>query len=137
MNLDISSFELLEDAAAHLLRLYPGGGIFTLEGELGSGKTTFVSKILKFLEFTDQVSSPTYSLVNVYEYQGIKIHHLDLYRLKSIEEAYGIGIEEMIEDCDYCFIEWPKIIENILEDDVIKLYFSHKEGVRTLSIHKT
>ena len=136
MQFDITSFEQLKDAAGWLIGKYPTGGIFTLQGDLGAGKTTFVTQVVELLNIGDDVSSPTYSLVNIYEGNSLKVHHLDLYRLNSLSEAFGIGIEEIIEDADYCFIEWPEVIEEILSDDVIKLYFSHSEASRTLTIRE-
>ncbi|NNE29050.1 MAG: tRNA (adenosine(37)-N6)-threonylcarbamoyltransferase complex ATPase subunit type 1 TsaE [Saprospiraceae bacterium] len=92
-----------------------------LQGDLGSGKTTLVKAFCKVLGVQEEVSSPSYSLVNEYEgvWEGetIRIFHIDLYRLESIEEALGIGIEEYLEGDSFCFIEWPDLIRPIWPHD--------------------
>jgi tRNA threonylcarbamoyladenosine biosynthesis protein TsaE len=98
--------------------------IFTLAGEMGAGKTTFVAAIAAELGVTEGTSSPTYSIVQQYESadHSITILHLDLYRLKSLEEALDIGIEEVLDNPNvYIFIEWADIIEPILPVDVARL----------------
>lgn len=135
MQFDITTIEYLKDAAGQIIADYPGGALFTLEGDLGAGKTTFVQKCGELLGLEDDVTSPTYGLVNIYQNARQIVHHLDLYRLETLEEAYGIGIEELIDDCDYCFIEWPDVIEEILPKETIKLYFSLLEdGSRRLTV---
>ncbi len=96
-------------------------GIFLLQGELGAGKTTFVKSICTYLGVEDMVDSPTFSIVNQYDYTlaGKKKHvyHLDLYRIKSIEEALDLGIYEILDSKNWVFIEWPAIIEPLLDGD--------------------
>ncbi len=83
-------------------------------GEIGAGKTTLITAICKLLEVSDIATSPTFSIVNAYEGKNGTIYHMDLYRLNDIEEAFGIGIEEYLDSPNYCFIEWPEIIEPLL-----------------------
>ena len=87
-----------------------------LKGNLGAGKTTFSQFLMKNLGSTDEVSSPTYAIVNEYHSPKGKVFHFDLYRLKKIEEAYDIGIEEYIDNAFLCIIEWPEIYEEELSD---------------------
>lgn len=100
---------------------------FVLLGNLGAGKTTLVQNICRYLGVEDAVNSPTFSLINKYkgEYSGhsIAVSHLDLYRLKSLEEALDIGIEELLASEEYLFIEWPELIEQLLPEPlcVIKI----------------
>ena len=75
----------------------------------------------------ETANSPTFSLINEYEYADGLIYHLDLYRLNSTEEAIDIGIEDYLNDPHYCFIEWAELIENILPDDVITMQIETKE----------
>jgi tRNA threonylcarbamoyladenosine biosynthesis protein TsaE len=88
--------------------------ILLLKGNLGAGKTTFTQFLLKNLESTDEVNSPTYSIVNEYNTPKGKIYHFDLYRLKNIEEVYDIGIEEYLDNAFLCIIEWPEVYEEEL-----------------------
>ena len=90
--------------------------ILLLKGNLGAGKTTFTQFLLKNFESTDEVSSPTYAIVNEYDSPRGKIFHFDLYRMKSIEEVYQIGIEEYLDNAFLCIIEWPEIYEEELAD---------------------
>lgn len=90
--------------------------ILLLTGNLGAGKTTFSQFLLKNLGSTDEVSSPTYAIVNEYNSPKGKIFHFDLYRLKKIEEAYDFGIEEYLDNAFLCIIEWPEIYETELAD---------------------
>jgi tRNA threonylcarbamoyladenosine biosynthesis protein TsaE len=112
--------------------------IFTLAGEMGAGKTTFVAAIAAELGVTEGTSSPTYSIVQQYETadKSTTILHLDLYRLKSLEEALDIGIEEVLDNPNvYIFIEWADIIEPILPDDVARLNITIVENeVREIAL---
>lgn len=88
--------------------------ILLLKGNLGAGKTTFTQFLLKELGSADEVSSPTYSIVNEYNSPKGKIFHFDLYRLKNKEEAFDFGIEEYLENGFLSIIEWPEIYEEEL-----------------------
>lgn len=88
--------------------------VLLLKGNLGAGKTTFTQFLLKNLGSSDEVSSPTYSIVNEYSTPKGKIYHFDLYRLKNIEEVYDIGIEEYLDNAFLCIIEWPEVYEDEL-----------------------
>ncbi len=92
---------------------------FVLIGELGAGKTTLVKSIGKRLGVSEQITSPTFSLINEYDGKGTQIWHLDLYRLKDLEEAIQLNIEEYLDDNNYCFIEWPEIIEPLFPDKIV------------------
>ncbi len=100
--------------------------VFFLKGELGSGKTSFVRGFCSFWDLEDYVSSPSFSLVNEYFNEKVKIIHADFYRLKSSNELDEIGFNELIENSDYVFIEWPEIIENSFKNFCI-LYFFYSE----------
>ena len=88
-------------------------------GDLGAGKTTLIKALVKALGSDDSVSSPTFSLINEYKNQdGDTIYHLDLYRLKEENEAYDIGIEEILDSRSLKFIEWPQKINNLIDNNV-------------------
>lgn len=83
--------------------------LILLSGNLGSGKTTFTQFLTKKLGVEDEVSSPTYALVNEYASQEDVIYHFDLYRLKSAEEAEDMGMDEYLSSGNLCIIEWPEV----------------------------
>ena len=98
-----------------------------LYGQIGAGKTTFVKTFCEKMRTDEVANSPTFSIINEYEYSEGLIYHIDLYRLKTLDEALDIGIEDYLYDDNYCFIEWAELIENILPDDIISMYFETQE----------
>ncbi len=88
--------------------------VWLFRGQMGAGKTTLTKEILKQLDVEQNVQSPTFSLVNEYQTStGDIVYHFDLYRLKNIQEALAIGIEEYLDSGHYCFIEWPEQAEEL------------------------
>jgi tRNA threonylcarbamoyladenosine biosynthesis protein TsaE len=132
---------LLKDESASMTFAYSlacklqRGTILALYGDLGSGKTFICREIIRSLIGPEaKVTSPTFNLLKVYEGRDIEIYHFDLYRLKSIEESYELGIEEAFSDNNICLIEWPEIIEPILPKDAIKLKIEIlKDGSRLIT----
>lgn len=104
-------------------------------GEMGAGKTTLIKEIAKRLGVEDALSSPTFSIVNEHVLAGEKIYHFDFFRIKNIEEAYDLGIEEYFFSGGWNFVEWPEKIAELLpkENTIIKL-IKNKNGSRTLSL---
>ena len=105
-------------------------------GEMGVGKTTLIKEICKQLDVLDKISSPTFSLVN--EYQTSKkevVFHFDFYRITNEEEAFDMGIEEYLYNNDWCLIEWPQNVENLLPLESVEIHLSILEnGQRNLQI---
>lgn len=97
--------------------------IIVLSGDLGSGKTKFTEGILKYFGLEDEISSPTFTIVNEYDANNQKIYHFDLYRLSDVDEFYAIGGEEYLQN-GICIFEWGEMIENILPSNYIKITFS-------------
>ena len=98
-----------------------------LYGDLGAGKTTFSKALCAYLGVEDTVSSPTFSLINEYALdktagKANRIYHMDLYRLKSAEEALDIGLLDILYSENHCLIEWPQVIEEHLPEDFVFLY---------------
>ncbi|WMX16150.1 MULTISPECIES: tRNA (adenosine(37)-N6)-threonylcarbamoyltransferase complex ATPase subunit type 1 TsaE [unclassified Aureispira] len=97
-------------------------------GQIGAGKTTFIKQLCRNLGVKDLTSSPTFSIINQYEAPQATIYHVDLYRLKSEEEAFSIGLMELLDDNSYCFIEWPSIIENYFPESALWIKISVDES---------
>ena len=94
-------------------------------GSMGVGKTTLIKEIVKQLGVDDVVSSPTFSLVNEYQSRsGETIYHFDFYRIHSEEEALDIGIEDYFYNNDWCFIEWPEKVKNLLPLNAVEIHLS-------------
>ena len=105
--------------------------IFTFEGEMGVGKTALIKIILKHLKVKDLVKSPTFSIVNEYLTSDNKIiYHFDFFRIKDKIEVINIGFEDYLDSSNFCFIEWPNSIKNLLPNDINKIkmeYISEKK----------
>lgn len=96
--------------------------IFTFEGEMGVGKTALIKIILKHLKVKDLVKSPTFSIVNEYLTSDNKIiYHFDFFRIKDKIEDINIGFEDYLDSSNFCFIEWPNSIKNLLPNDINKI----------------
>ena len=99
--------------------------IFLFTGQVGSGKTTMIKSFSKKLSVINNTSSPTFNIINEYKDDNKKsIYHLDLYRLKSINDLVEIGFEEYINSGNYCFIEWPEIADSFFVDKYISINIS-------------
>lgn len=92
---------------------------------MGAGKTTFIKAICQVMKVTDTVQSPTFSIINEYRTEtGAPVFHFDFYRIKKIEEVYDIGYEDYIYSGNYCFLEWPELIEPLLPKDAVRVRIS-------------
>ena len=116
-----SEFETKEYAKKFVKNLKKGD-IIVLSGELGAGKTKFVEGILSYFDLQNEISSPTFTIVNEYKNDNINIFHFDLYRLSDIYEFENIGGEEYFSK-GICIFEWGELIEDILPNDYIKISF--------------
>ena len=100
---------------------------------MGAGKTTLIKEILKSMNVIDNISSPTFSIIN--EYNTSKediIYHMDLYRIKSMDELEGIGLFEYLESGNLCMIEWGEMIEEIIESEFNKFVISNEGQSRII-----
>ncbi len=102
------------DEVAKLIIAKCNHKVILFNGEMGTGKTTLIKAICKYLGVQDTVSSPTFSLVNEYEGDNKLIYHFDFYRIEDEDEAYAIGFEEYEYTGDYLFIEWGERIPNLI-----------------------
>ena len=117
----------LERVACTIIQLMDAHKVFTFTGDVGSGKTTLIKAILKNLGYLDAVSSPTYSIVNTYiiEDKGIIINHFDLYRVKNQIDLYEVGLVEYLHGNQFCFIEWPDIAIDLIEEGYIEIQINN------------
>jgi tRNA threonylcarbamoyladenosine biosynthesis protein TsaE len=120
----ISSLSELSLAAEKLFYFANGKKFFVFEGEMAAGKTTFIKALCELMGVKEVVSSPTFSIVNEYESANGLIYHFDFYRLKNIQEAFDIGYEEYFYSNNYCLIEWPQKVEELLPEKYIKVEIS-------------
>ncbi|PST85092.1 tRNA (adenosine(37)-N6)-threonylcarbamoyltransferase complex ATPase subunit type 1 TsaE [Pedobacter yulinensis] len=121
MTIDIGAPEALDQAAGALYDFAAGQQIFVFFGEMGAGKTTFIKAFCRRLGVTGIVSSPTFSIVNVYDRPAGPVYHFDFYRLKRVEEAYDLGYEEYFYSGDVCLIEWPERIDGLLPETYVRI----------------
>jgi len=118
----IASLEELPQAAAQVRAALGAHRIVLLEGEMGAGKTTFIKALCRELGVTDDVSSPTFALVNEYrDAHDAPIYHFDFYRLDDPREAVDLGALEYFDSGYLCLIEWPSRVEALLPPDRLLL----------------
>lgn len=113
------------------------GDIIVLSGELGSGKTKFTEGFLSYFGLENEISSPTFTIVNEYKNNKITIFHFDVYRLEDIDEFYAIGGDEYFNS-GICIIEWGELIKEALPQDYIEIVFkkdSSNDDIRHLNIN--
>ena len=115
------TLRLAENMASHLR---PGMNLY-LKGELGAGKTTFVRGLLRGLSYQDKVKSPTYTLVESYNFDKFIIYHFDLYRFKDETEWDDAGFREYFNNSAICLVEWPEKAGHILPKPDISIELSH------------
>ncbi|MGX5818600.1 tRNA (adenosine(37)-N6)-threonylcarbamoyltransferase complex ATPase subunit type 1 TsaE [Chitinophaga lutea] len=124
----------LPEVAREFWETFGAGQVFAFNGDMGAGKTTFIKALCAAKGVEDGTASPTFSIINEYRYKDRNgresvIFHLDLYRLKSLEEAVEAGVE----DCFYqpgaiCFVEWPDLVTPLLPPDTVHVYLSVTPG---------
>lgn len=135
MEIQIENIGELTRAAQLFLEHVEGHNVFAFSAEMGSGKTTFINALLKGMGVPNSEGSPTYGFVNSYSSPMYgEVNHFDMYRIDSEDEAFDLGIEEMIYSDEVCFIEWPEKIQNLLPDSTIWVYIRVNDDLsRTLS----
>lgn len=130
------SFSLIDEKGlpTEFSQLVEGKNVVTFLGQMGAGKTTLIKQICQSLGTTDVVNSPTFAIVNVYEYGKGEIYHFDCYRLKNIEEALDFGAEEYINSGELCLIEWPEVISRLLPEDTRTIRIEDAGGKRIVTV---
>ena len=128
--------EELPAIAARLIEHHKGKRIFAFQGEMGAGKTTFIKTICDCLNVTDTVTSPTFAIVNEYLTRDSgSVYHFDLYRIKSWTEMLEIGYEDYFYSGNYCLLEWPEKIVNLLPEETVHvtIVVSPDASMRTIT----
>lgn len=124
MEIRVNSTDDLPEAARQLIPiLKEHSGVVALYGDMGAGKTTFVSALMREMGSEDDVSSPTFALINEYiAGDGSRVYHFDFYRILDKSEAFDMGYEEYFYSGNLCLVEWPEKIEELIPDDALKIY---------------
>jgi tRNA threonylcarbamoyladenosine biosynthesis protein TsaE len=132
-----SNLSELKEVADKIIGFSDNIKVWAFEGEMGAGKTTLIKEICRSLEVEDNVTSPTFSLVNeYYSLKGNTIYHFDFYRLKEESEALDFGVEEYLYSGNYCFLEWPSKIPMLLPLEIINIDITVNENIRTINLSK-
>ncbi len=119
---------------ARLIDACTGGGVITLAGELGSGKTTLVRGALERRGVRDGVRSPTYTLIELYPFDDVTLAHFDLYRLGDPEELEFLGYRDYLNAHTLCLIEWPERARGLLRDVDLELHFAYDPAGRRVRV---
>jgi len=135
--LPIHHLNELPDLAKFLLNFAGDTKHFLFYGPMGVGKTTLIKELCLALGSEDNFSSPTYAIVNEYasEKNG-RICHFDLYRVKTREELLDLGIEEYLNTNDFCFFEWPELVEEFIGKGYLKIEMEMADDNRYLKATK-
>lgn len=137
MDITVNNINELPLISAQILNYIADYRVILFFAPMGAGKTTLINELCKQLGVTDQPSSPTFSIVNEYQSNNGLIFHFDFYRLKDEGEAYDLGYEEYFFSGNYCFVEWPEKIMNLLPPTVISIFISVLEnGTRKIALRK-
>lgn len=124
-HIEIKSLNEIKSAAKQLLHEYKQHRIFAFYGKMGSGKTTFIKALCEEMGSQDNITSPTFSIINEYTTSSeVMIYHFDFYRIKNLQEAFDLGYEDYFFSGNYCFIEWPERVEQLLPDEIVKVEIS-------------
>ena len=128
----VNSTQQLPELAQEILHAAGDKKVLLFSGQMGAGKTTLIKEICRALGSADEISSPTFSIVNEYVGKNGPLYHFDFHRLENEEEAYDIGAEEYFDSGNYCFIEWPEIVSNLLpsKDEIFPIRIEVLETVR-------
>ncbi len=120
----------------HLAQKLKPGSIVAFTGDLGSGKTTFISGLAAGLHIEENITSPTFTIVNEYEDGTLPLFHFDMYRLQSEDELFDIGWDDYLRRDGVCAVEWTENISDAIDSDVIRvsLLRGDNDNVRFIEI---
>ena len=129
------TLEEIDSAASEILKAFDGRKIIRFIGEMGAGKTTMIKSLCKLLGVDEEVTSPTFAIVNEYmKADGEPMYHFDFYRINRLSEAVEIGLYDYLDSGCLCIMEWPENIEELLPEETLKVYFTiNPDQSRTLT----
>jgi len=131
------TMQQLPNVAADIIQYDSQNRIFLFYGEMGAGKTTLIKALCQQLGVEGAVTSPTFSIVNEYANKNGRIYHFDFYRLKTQTEALDMGYEEYFYSGEYCFIEWPEKIPDLLPESYISVnIYQQTDRSRKITLDK-
>lgn len=137
MELKIQNIEQLPEVVGKFIEAMDDRTVYAFRGEMGAGKTTFITELCRQLGVDDVANSPSFSIVNEYRSDTTAelIYHFDFYRLEDIEEALEIGTEDYFDSGALCLIEWPERVEDLLPGDTVDVYIrvDENDNSRTIS----
>lgn len=115
----------LQHVSRRIISLARNYRAWLFEAEMGAGKTTLIKALCEAFGVIDDVSSPTFALINEYvDGQGTPFYHFDFYRIKNEEEAMDIGVDEYFYSGNLCFIEWPEKIPSLIPDEFLRIFIT-------------
>ena len=116
--IEINSLDELDSVAQTVIDSLEGRTVVAFDAPMGAGKTTLIGRMVRLLGAEDDVTSPTFAIVN--QYEGVRtIYHFDMYRIERIEEALDFGSEEYLSSGELCLVEWPEKVEELIPDDAM------------------
>ena len=133
------TIDRLDQFAAAFWRHVNEAKVFLFHGQMGAGKTTTITALCQYKGVKNSISSPTFSIINEYSYQeegrSRKIYHIDLYRLKDVEEMIAAGVEDCIYSGEICFVEWPQKAPELFDENAVHVVIQAlDEGTRSIKI---
>lgn len=126
-----------EALGARLAEALDAGRVVAFTGDLGAGKTAFVSGMARALGVEDRVTSPTFTIVNEYEGEGLPLFHFDMYRLAGAGDLFDIGWEDYLDRGGVCAVEWSERVEEALPPDAVTVTIARsprEEGWRSITV---
>lgn len=126
--------EAFQAFAAAMASVIPKGQVICLTGDLGAGKTTLAQGVLKAMGVTDHVTSPTYTVINLYALNGLKIWHMDAYRIQDLEELHELGFYDLLYTDAIVIIEWADRLKSVVPEDALWVDLHYAPIGRTMAL---
>lgn len=135
IEIQIPSLDKIADAAREFVEQIGDKRVFAFYGGMGAGKTTFIKAVCEQLGVKDAVTSPTFAIVNEYASDFGPVYHFDFYRIKNLGEVLDLGFEDYAYSGNFCLMEWPELIEDLLPDNTVNVHIAETDnGMRKVTI---